>query len=173
MLVASLVLVAVTGVSWLLFLWLFHHGGLGGKNHAGHGSGVDHGRVGDLDWVNDAVINEVSVLQGIGIEAFAIGHLGNAGDDDSTVETGVFGDPERRAGQRAGDGEDADLCFALKALSEGLQLLRDLDQHRATAGDDAFFNGRAGRVDGVFDAQLALVDLGLCLLYTSPSPRDS
>ena len=215
---SRLVLVTVTGVSRLLFLWLFHHGGLGGKNHAGHGGGVDHGGVGDLHRIDNAVIDEVAVLEGIGVEAFTVGHLGNAGDDDSTVEASVFSDPVGRAGQRAGDGEDADLRLTLEALGEGLEFLGNLDQHGAAAGDDALFDGRAGRVDGVFDAQLTLVDLGLgsrtnaddghaagelsqtllelflipsgigaldlatdllaaflyclCLLYTSPSPRD-
>ena len=117
--------------------------------------------MGDLDWVDDAVIDEVAVLEGIGVEALTVGHLGNAGNDDGAVEASVFGDPERRAGQGAGDGENADLSLALEALGEGLEFLGNLDQHGAAAGDDTLFDGRAGRVDGVFNTQLALVYLGL------------
>ncbi len=35
------------------------------------------------------------------------------------------------------------------------------DERHAAAGDDAFFDGRAGRVERVFDARLLLLHLGL------------
>ena len=117
--------------------------------------------MGDLHRVDDALLNQVAVLERRGVEALAVRHVGDLGHHNGTVEARVIGDPERRLRQRAGHGQHAGLLLAVEAVSELLELLGNLHQRRAAAGDDALFRRRAGGVDGVFDAQLALVLLGL------------
>ena len=53
----------------------------------------------------------------------------------------------------------ADLLVPFEA--EGFERLLRTDEGDAAAGDDAFFDGRAGRVQGVFDAGLLFLHLGL------------
>ena len=117
--------------------------------------------MGDLHRVQDALRQQVTVLAGRGIVAVAVGQVGDAGDHDGTVEAGVVGDPVGRTAQCACQGLDAHGLIAVEALGEDVELLGDLDQDGTATGDHAFLGGRAGGVDGVLDAQLALVDLGL------------
>ena len=56
------------------------------------------------------------------------------------------------------------MCDAELLLVVDLELVERrlrADERDAAAGDDAFFDGRAGRVERVFDAGLLLLHLGL------------
>ena len=81
-------------------------------------------------------------------------------DDEGAFDAGVVGQLAERGFDGARDDLDADLLVAVRGLSVvdgGL----GADQGDAAAGDDAFFDGRAGGVQGVFDAGLLLLHLGL------------
>ena len=117
--------------------------------------------MGDLDRVDDAGADEVAVLAGRGVVALAVRQLADVVDHHGAVDAGVVADPVGGLGQRAGQGADAHGLVAGELLGEGLELAGDLHQHRTAAGDDALLHRGARGVDGVLDAQLALVDLGL------------
>src|SRR6202000_1805519 len=74
-------------------------------------------------------------------------------DHDRAFDAGVFGDLADRGLQRAAHDGDAGFLVVLVTL-EAVENLRGLQQGDAAAGDDAFFHGRAGRVQGVVDAVL-------------------
>ena len=64
----------------------------------------------------------------------------------------------QRLFDRALDDRDADLLVALEL--QAVERLARADQGHAAAGDDAFFDGRLGRVHRVFDARLLFLHLG-------------
>src|SRR5690606_13667572 len=80
-------------------------------------------------------------------------------DDDRTLKAGVARDVLARLGERLADDVDADglVTFGLHLVQGG----DDVDQGGTAAGNDALFDGRAGRVDGVLDAVLLLLELRL------------
>lgn len=83
--------VAVTGCGCLNRL--VHNGRLGGENHTRNRGCVDHCGVGDLDRVNDTLLNQVAVLEGCGVEALVVRQIGDAGDDDRTIDSCVGCNP--------------------------------------------------------------------------------
>ncbi len=73
---------------------------------------------------------------------------------------GVLRDLTHQRGQRlADDVHAAGLVFV--GAGDAFEHLRRVQQRRTTAGDDALFDGRAGRVQRVVDAVLALLHLDL------------
>src|SRR4029079_599385 len=96
----------------------------------------------------------VAVLQGVRVEAeVRVLGLADLVDDDRAVDAGIRGDlPDGRF-----DGAADDVDAGLLVLVDGLDLvqrLRRADQRHAAAGQDAFLDGRAGRVQRVLDAEL-------------------
>src|SRR3546814_16905039 len=71
---------------------------------------------------------------------------------------GVLDDLAQRLGDRTTQDADADRLVVIRAL-ELVEHLGGADQHDATAGNDAFFDVRTGRVQGVFDALLLFLPL--------------
>src|SRR5699024_3388099 len=100
----------------------------------------------------------IVVGQGGGVEAFTVGQLFDACDNNRTIEACVVSNPVRRTGQRASNRLNANLGLIVEFLGELIQALRNLNQRGTAARDDAFSNGCTRSVDGIFDAQLALVD---------------
>src|SRR3954451_11025244 len=85
--------------------------------------------------------------------------LADVVDDDRALQTGVLGDLP----QRLLEGPQHDLRAGLLVVLEGLDLdrLGRAQQRDAAARDDALLERRAGRLQGVLDAVLLLLHLGL------------
>ena len=65
-------------------------------------------------------------------------------------------------------------CLVLRLLLEALGLVGDAVLGRAQVGDRLRDGGEPlVHVHAVDRGQLELVSVGICLLYTSPSPRDA
>ena len=82
-------------------------------------------------------------------------------DDDRAVLAGVLGDLAQRRLERRRDDVDAEPLVALGLLADVLERVERAEQRDAAAGDDAFLERRARRVQRVLDAVLALLHLGL------------
>ena len=132
---------------------------LGGEHQADNAGRVLQGGAHDLHRVDDALVEQVAVFTGGGVVtevALALAHLV---EDDRAFFARVLHDLAEGLLDRAADDRDAELLLvAHLELVEGL--LR-ADERDAAAGDDAFFDRRAGRVERVFDAGLLLLHLGL------------
>ena len=55
---------------------------------------------------------------------------------------------------------NAGALIAAQACSQAIQFAGQLHEHAAAAGHDAFLHGGAGGVEGILDAQLAVLELG-------------
>ena len=80
-------------------------------------------------------------------------------DDDRAVLAGVRGDAAQRLLERAAQDVDTglDVALGLDAVKRGQRV----DQGHAAARDDAFLDRGAGGAQGVLDAVLLLLQLGL------------
>src|SRR6202000_294594 len=72
---------------------------------------------------------------------------------DRAFDAGVFGDLTDRGLQGAAHDGDAGFLVGVVTL-EAVQNLAGLQERDTASGDDAFFHGRAGLVQGVVDAVL-------------------
>src|SRR5690606_6397051 len=126
----------------------------------------DRGRVfqsgpGHLRRVDDAELEHVAIFLGLGVEVeVLVLRLADLARDDRAVNAGVLGDLAQRRLERALDDGDAGFLVAVGAL-DAVERLGGLHEGHAAAHDDAFLNGRAGRVQRVIDAVLALLHLDL------------
>ena len=82
-------------------------------------------------------------------------------EDDRTLDAGVGRDLADRGAQGRGDHVRAGLLIAGELGSGSLCGLAGHDIRRAAAGHDALFDGCAGRVERVLDAQLLFLHFGL------------
>ena len=132
----------------------FDHRRFGGDHQAGDRGRVLQRGANHLGRVDDAGRDQVAVLFGLGVEAegrrLVLQHLA---DHDRAFDAGVFGDLADRGLQGAADDGDAGVLVVVVAL-EAFQRLGGLQQRDAAAGHDAFFDRRAGGVEGVVDAVL-------------------
>src|SRR5271163_2196091 len=86
--------------------------------------------------------------------------VGQLADDDRALDTGILGDlPDWRL-NRLADDVNPDLLVVVRGVESG-ENLAGKEQRYATAGDDTFLDRGLGRVHGVVDAVLALLDLDL------------
>ena len=114
-----------------------------------------------LGRVDDALGDQVAVGAGLGVVApGVVGVLHDLADDDRAVLTGVAGDLPRRSLQGAANDVDADLLVLVLDV-EAVERLEAAQEGDAAAGQDAFLDGGARRVQRVVDAVLALLDLDL------------
>ena len=129
------------------------------EQEAGDGGGVFEGAAGDLGRVDDARLEHVDVFAGGDVVAVGAGAVADVADDDGAVDAGVLGQLPQRGFAGAADDLDADAGVAveLDVLQGGL----GADEGDAAAGDDAFLDRGAGGVEGVFDAGLLFLHLGL------------
>ena len=133
--------------------------GLGGEHERGDGSGILQSRAGYFGGIDHAGFHQVFVLLGGGVEAEVRIVVGlDLLDHDGAFGPAVQHDlPHRLLASAAHDGH-AELLVALE-----LQLLqrdRSAQQRNATARHDAFLDGCASGMQGVFDAGLFLFHLG-------------
>src|SRR5699024_6687990 len=113
--------------------------GLGGQEQTRDGGRVLQGRAGDLRRVDDAVLEQVGVLTGGGVQADTGFHVLDLVDHDAALEAGVDRDLLQRLGDGATHDVGADRLVVLQ-----LQLLEagdtGLQQRDTTAGQDTFLD---------------------------------
>ena len=79
--------------------------------------------------------------------------------DERAFDAGVVGELCGAALRSRGARSATPICFVAFEL-EVVERLLGADEGDAAAGDDAFFHGRTGRVEGVFDAGFLFLHLG-------------
>src|SRR6185369_14475704 len=105
-------------------------------------------------------LDHVAVLAVLRIEAVVALACEDRSDDHARLVAGVLDDDPDRLFDGAQDQLDAGFLVGVVALDRADGLLGAQERH-ATAGDDAFFDRRTGRVQGVFDTRLLFLHLGL------------
>ena len=133
--------------------------GLSGEEQTGDGSGVLQRAAGHLGRIDDAGLHKVHPFIGGDVQTFvALAALAFA-DDERAFEARVVGE----AAEGLFDGAAHDLrAHGFVAVElEGVEGLLRADERDTAAGDDAFFDGCARGVQGVFDAGLLFLHLSL------------
>jgi len=151
------VVVAVAGVSLLLFREVCDET-FGGEEEAGDGGGVLESAAGDLGWVDDAGGDEVFELAGGDVVAFATFAVFDVFDDESAFDACVSG--ERAEGSFDGAADDVSAGGFVTFELEAVEGLLSAEESGTAARDDAFFDGSACGVEGVFDAGLLFLHFG-------------
>src|ERR1700690_4215064 len=82
------------GASALLVVFLnVGHQSFGGEHQAGDRSGVLESKTRDLGWINDASLDQVAVVSGVGVEAeVVVLRFANAAEHHSAFKSGVESD---------------------------------------------------------------------------------
>ena len=134
--------------------------GLGGEQQRGDRGRVLQRGADDLGRVDDAGLDQVLVLVGLGVEALV-----------APSSRGPWPRPRRPRGRRcprsgaaaprARAGRCATPTASSPAAFTAVDRLRRAQQRDAAAGDDALLDRRLGRVHRVLDAGLLLLHLGL------------
>ena len=150
---------AVTGDRGFFLLGDLGDEAFGGEEQTGDGRGVLEGAARDLLRVDDAGLEEVDVFAGGNVVAFGALAREDLVDHHAALETAVGGEGAEGFFDGAADDVGADGLIAGEL--QGIEGLDGAEQGDAAAGDDAFFHGRTGGVEGVFDACLLLLHLGL------------
>src|SRR5207245_4297034 len=146
--------------SFLVLLRNLSHETFGGQQQSRNRGRVLQRRAGDLFRIHDARLDQVFILTGrdvvaiIALAAFDFLH------DDGAFHTGVFSQCASRILDSAFDDINANAFVVILRLN-GFHGRDAAQQRHATTGDDALFDGRAGRVQRVFDAGLAFLHFGL------------
>src|ERR671916_91315 len=143
-----------------LVLGLGHHD-VGGDDEAADGGRVLQGATRHHRGVDDAGRHEVLVLAAKGVEAEGVALPPHLVDADGAVGAGVLGNLPYRLLERPVDDARAGPLVAVERVDEvGHGALR-LEERDAAARHDALLERRPGRGQGVLDAVLALLELGL------------
>ncbi len=130
----------------------FSNHALGGQHQAGDGRGVLQCGAGHLGRIEHAHFDHVAVLAGgrvVTVVTLAALHLV---DHDRRLIAGVGNDFTQRLLQGAQHDLDAGILIVVVAL-EFANSSTGADQRHAAAGDDTFFHGSAGGVQGIFNAR--------------------
>src|SRR6478735_4437175 len=144
-----------------VLLLLLDDDGFRREEQRGDRRGVLKRRARHLRRVDDARLDEilVRVREGVVAELVVLARA-NFLEDDRAFTARVLHDHAERLLDGATDDVHADLLVGLVELERFQRLLR-ADERDAAARDDSLFDGRAGRVQRVFDAGLLLLHLGL------------
>ena len=134
---------------------------VGGEDHGRDRGSVLESGARYLDRVDDSGFDHVDVLAGRRVEALAFFEGLDLLDDDVALHAAVLSDEVERLGHRLANDLGSGLHVAFEFRYLGVEGLHAADERYAAAGDDAFFNRRAGRVEGVFYAELEFLLLGL------------
>src|SRR5674476_1018702 len=129
------------------------------QDHGGDRRGVAQCRTSDLDRVDDAGLDQIAVCAGLSVETVAGLELQDLGHSHIALEAGVLGDPAQRLG--CGLAHDVRARGLVADQSEIVEHRHGMDESGAATGDDALFDGRASRRDGVLDTVLLLLELNL------------
>ncbi len=130
------------------------------EQQAGHGCGVLQRGDGDLGRVNDTRLGQVFILAAVGVVAEGALAFLDAVNDQRTADTRVRGDLTARSDQRTAQDVQPRLLVVVLAL-DPVQRAQAAHQRHAAAWYHARFDGRASRVQRVFDAGLLFLHLGL------------
>src|SRR5712664_3469268 len=143
----------------LLLLRPFGHHRLGGQHQGGDAGRVLQGEARHLGGVDHARRQQIFVRAGGRVEperALAVADLVH---HDAALPTAVLHDPADGLLERLADDVDAELLALLDL--EAVERAGGAQVRDAAAGDDAFLDRRAGRVQRVLHAGLLLLHLGL------------
>src|SRR5438552_4162950 len=144
---------------FLLLLGNLGHEAFGRQQQAGDRGRVLQRRARDFLRVHNARLDQVFILAGRDVVTFialaAFDFLHNYG----AFHTGIVCQRPSRVLDGAFDNVDTDALVIIGAL-DGFNGRDASQQCHATTGDDAFFDGRAGRMEGILDAGLALLHFG-------------
>ena len=115
----------------------------------------------DLGRRDDAGLDDVDEFAGQRVPAFAVLALHDPANDHAAARARVFGNLLQRGRQGLADDLHAGsfIAFFIEVLA-GVEGLERADERDAAAGDNAFFNRGAGRVQRIFDAGLLLFEFG-------------
>src|SRR5579872_2577575 len=149
-----------SGAGRLLFVLAdVGHKSFRGQHQAGDRGRVLEGQAGDLSRIDHAHLDHVSVLVGFGVKAeVLVLRFTDFTDYHGALETSVISDLPQGLFERALDDIDAGGFIAV-----GLQFVERshaAQQRHAASGNDAFLDGSAGGVHGVFHASFLLLELG-------------
>src|ERR1700687_15340 len=128
---------------------------LGGEHHRCDRRGVLKRRASHLGRVDDTGLEHVHELVVEGVVAEARLALADLFDDDGAFFAGVQADLPNRLLERLAHDVDTGRLVVLEA-ERAVELLLRVQQHGATARDDALFHRGLGRAQRVFDAVLLL-----------------
>src|SRR5206468_726005 len=142
---------------FFLFHQLGHHR-FGREQQAGDGRRILQRRARDLGRVDYAHLYEIAVGFSLGIEAEVARAFGDLVQHDRGLLARVGDDLAQRLFQGAAHDLDAGLLVGVVA-PDLVGLAASADVSNATAGDDAFLDRRAGRVQRVLDAGLSFLHL--------------
>src|SRR5579863_692581 len=156
---AAMVVAAGHGRRVLLLGDLADHR-LSGQHQCADRSGVLESRAGHFGGVDDARLDQVFVLPGLGVEAvIGVFVRANLLDDDRALPAAVADDLAQRLLASPAHNVYADLLVAFHL--HVVERRRGAQQSHAAAGHDAFLDRRAGRMQSILDASLLLLHLGL------------
>src|SRR6476661_1558025 len=145
----------------LVFLRYFGHHGFGGDQESRNRSCILDRHANDLGRVDNARRDQVDIFASLRVEAVVVLILlEDLADDDGTVLARVDRDLAGRPGERLAHDLDAGLLVVVLG-ADALKPLRSTEQGDAAARQDAFFDGRPGRMHRVVNAILALLHLDL------------
>ena len=134
---------------------------LGGEDVLRDRRGVLQRRARHHRRVDDPRLDEVLDLAAVDVQAEALLRRADLVDDDRALEARVVGELAERLLERAEDDRRTGLLVALERLEALLRRVRRVQERDAAAGDDALLERGAGRLQGVLDAVLLLLHLGL------------
>ena len=128
----------------------------GGDQQRGDRSRIFQRGAHHLGRVDDAELEHVAIFFGLRVEAEGCRScFPDLASHDRAVDAGVLGDLAQRSFQRARTMSMPAFWSAFATVKPS-STLPGLDQGHAAADDDAFLNGRTGRVQRVINAVLAL-----------------
>ena len=146
---------------WALLLRQLGNHRLGGDEQTCNGRGTLQCCAHHLGRIDDAFRYQVDVLARLRVETKAVGILfEDLADDDRAILACIERDLARRPRQRFADNVHAVLLVFVRGAN-ALEHLGRAQQRNATAWQDAFLDGGAGRVHGVINAILALLHFDL------------
>src|SRR5690606_22479612 len=128
----------------------FGNTGFCSQQQAGDGSSVLQSSACYLGWVQNALLNQVTVFAGAGVVAVVTCTVGNVVDNNARLVTSVGNDSAQRSFNSTQDQFDASVLVDV-VTSQALYSSFGADQGNATARNNTFFDGCASCVQSVFD----------------------
>src|SRR5713101_1102393 len=152
----------MAATAWGRFFLLRHFGdeALGGQEQTGDGCRVLQCGAGHFLRVHDAGFNEVFVFAGGDVVTLVAFALLDFLHHERAFHAGIGGQCANRKLNGAHDDVHADL-FVIVLEVQGFEGRQAADQGDPAAGNDAFFDRRARRMESVLDAGFLFLHLGL------------
>src|SRR5690606_6963308 len=129
----------------------FCYGHFGGQQQAGDRSCVLQSSTSHLGWVQNALLDQVTVFASSGVVTVGAGAAGYLVDNHAGFFAGVGDDGAQRSFDSTQDQLDTGVLVGVVAFQLG-NSCAGTNQCNATARNDTFFDGCASSVQGVFNA---------------------